>query len=505
VLLRHLRAGELSAAAGGDPWRVNDTIQAGCPGQIHDLASAFRDAGVCVSDTLDEFTSAKNRFQAAWDRHDADLGGDHPINDAAEVQDAEDRLQLNREQLTRVAADLETIAAALAEAQRSGRIAIGNLESALAFIDNQIDFAIALAWAEGRPADWTDLERAAVERTSAALLEVTSVRGAYADHLDAARLDMAAAGYPPDTLSGSDGTGSVSPSAQARADASKYAAEQRATDQTLVTSPGPWTPDKQAAQDRLRDYAVLTDPNADPQAFRHAAARLDDYHTAQLTGPFPIDPILGGNAATRAQFRQDWQRKLQQGLLGVPPMSADAATALLDRAEAQTRQLVIRQATQALQREGMSLEGAAAAISALSGGIPWDVLADATTASGAAGTGLTAAQRAAGLPGAHAVAALTEADLEVIERLGKNLGRVSTLGSIVLGVNDFVHGKGLWETAGGVAGGAAGSYLAGVGAWALAGSFVGPQGALVTGLVGSVVLGMTGEWLGGEAGRVLDR
>jgi hypothetical protein len=83
--LRLLNVQELTDAAGGDPWNLNDTIQSGSPGEIYDLATALYEAGVCMGDTSDEFNAAKKRFEAAWDRED---GSGHPINDSAEVQRA---------------------------------------------------------------------------------------------------------------------------------------------------------------------------------------------------------------------------------------------------------------------------------------------------------------------------------------------------------------------------------------------------------------------------------
>ena len=49
--LVHLSVPELIGAAGGDPWQIDDTIQAGAPGEISELASSFRAAGVCITET----------------------------------------------------------------------------------------------------------------------------------------------------------------------------------------------------------------------------------------------------------------------------------------------------------------------------------------------------------------------------------------------------------------------------------------------------------------------
>jgi hypothetical protein len=163
---------------------------------------------------------------------------------------------------------------------------------------------------------------------------VQSTRDGYSDQLDMSRIEMAAEGYTPDATRGADGEGRLTPNEQAHADAEKYGAGRRAADEALVNSPGPWTPEKQAAAGRLRDFATINNPNADTAAVRYAGERLNDFYMSQFTGPLPIDPILGRDAASRARFRQEWQQKLEQGFNGMPPLSADAATQMLDYAEA---------------------------------------------------------------------------------------------------------------------------------------------------------------------------
>lgn len=44
--LKYLSIAELIAGAGGDPWEINRTLQAGQPGQISGLANAFHAAGL---------------------------------------------------------------------------------------------------------------------------------------------------------------------------------------------------------------------------------------------------------------------------------------------------------------------------------------------------------------------------------------------------------------------------------------------------------------------------
>lgn len=61
-------------------------------------------------------------------------------------------------------------------------------------------------------------------------------------------------------------------------------------------------------------------------------------------------------------------------------------------------------------------------------------------------------------------------------------------------------GRTIGETAGSLGGG----YLAGVGAWALAGSAIGPEGAAIAAVAGAIVLGFGGEKLGGWVGSQFD-
>ena len=156
--LVHLSVPELIGAAGGDPWQIDDTIQAGAPGEISELATSFHNAAVCTTQTGEEFAQAKKRFAQAWDRDDPA----HPINDAEEVRRATESLHMSSEQMGRVAVDLQDIAADLAQAQRSGQISIGNLQVRLKQIDDLIESELQAAAAAGHQLDWSELKRAAV-------------------------------------------------------------------------------------------------------------------------------------------------------------------------------------------------------------------------------------------------------------------------------------------------------------------------------------------------------
>src|ERR1041384_1843626 len=109
------------------------------------MVSSFRAAGVCITETDEEFLQAKKRFDESWDRDDPA----HPINDAEEVRRATARLKLTKEQMAKGAADRQNIAATLAEAQRSGHVSINGLNARLVQIDNTIAAELARAQADG--------------------------------------------------------------------------------------------------------------------------------------------------------------------------------------------------------------------------------------------------------------------------------------------------------------------------------------------------------------------
>lgn len=137
VQLKWLSVAELIAEAGGDPWAINQSLQAGSPSQISSLAEAFHGAGRHTAEADHAFEQARKRFDAAWNHQN----GDHPINDSAEVQRLVKSLGAQSEQLPKIGTDLENIAAALAEAQKAGTQRVGLLEDELQGLDNVIDAA----------------------------------------------------------------------------------------------------------------------------------------------------------------------------------------------------------------------------------------------------------------------------------------------------------------------------------------------------------------------------
>lgn len=100
----------------GDPWAINQSLQAGSPFQISQLAQAFHTAGRCTAEADHAFEDARKRFDAAWNHQN----GDHPINDSDEVQRVTKSLGAQSLQLPKIGADLEGIAASWPRRKRPG-------------------------------------------------------------------------------------------------------------------------------------------------------------------------------------------------------------------------------------------------------------------------------------------------------------------------------------------------------------------------------------------------
>ncbi|MDI3313421.1 MAG: hypothetical protein QJR12_03755 [Mycobacterium sp.] len=127
---RHIDHDKLAVVA-GDPWQVNATLQHGRPAHINALAQAFHNAGESTADADEAFRRARERFEQSWNREN----GEHPLNDSAEVQLVTQSLGVQLAQLPKIGADLENIAAGLAEAQRASAGYIASLENRLHLID----------------------------------------------------------------------------------------------------------------------------------------------------------------------------------------------------------------------------------------------------------------------------------------------------------------------------------------------------------------------------------
>ncbi len=215
--------------AGGDPWKVDASLQSGRPSQITDLAKAFHNAGSSATEADKSFNEALRRFEGAWNREN----GQHPINDAAEVQRAIKSLGLQATQLPQIAADLENVAAALAEVQRTSSTYISMLETRLQTLDDWIGQAEDLIKQdENHLAQATsphdiqeievdidrlnkyieDCEREAINDTKDTLNQEKSIREGYSDYLRLMQVDLKADGYDPAAIQALDAPDSPAPS-----------------------------------------------------------------------------------------------------------------------------------------------------------------------------------------------------------------------------------------------------------------------------------------------------
>ncbi|APA73857.1 TNT domain-containing protein [Mycobacterium avium] len=262
----------LIAEAGGDPWAINASLQAGSPSQISNLAGAFHRAGRCTQEADNAFQQARSRFDAAWNHQD----GDHPINDSEEVQRVTKALGAQSLQLPKIGADLEGIAAALAEAQKAGAARIATLDAQLKNISDLVVEAVALLNDKSlSPPDRDALhalintcENDALRDTKAALADLQAIRNGYADGLQRSLNSLHAEGYDGAPLHGvdADGVAPASPAQQAALDdirratnqavldqMAKVRAAQRALDKAMadVYAHGPGSPEGEAASAQL--------------------------------------------------------------------------------------------------------------------------------------------------------------------------------------------------------------------------------------------------------------
>ena len=211
----------LVAEAGGDPWAINASLQAGSPLQISNLAGAFHRAGRCTAEAENEFEQARNRFEAAWNHHD----GGQPINDSDEVQRVTKSLGAQSLQLPKIAAELEDIAASLADAQKAGAARIATLDAQLKNISDMVTQAVSILQndrslsageKDALHALINTCEDDALRDTKAALAELQSIRNGYSDGLQKSLNNLHAEGYDGAPLHGvdSDGVSAASPAQQ---------------------------------------------------------------------------------------------------------------------------------------------------------------------------------------------------------------------------------------------------------------------------------------------------
>ena len=197
--LQYLSIPALIGAAGGDPWAINASLQAGSPLQISNLAGAFLRAGRCTAEANNAFEQARTRFEAAWNHQD----GGHPINDSDEVQRVTKALGAQSLQIPKIGADLENIAATLAEAQKTGAGQIAALEARLQELDELIgeademedDDDLSAADIDALEAFIATCEDDAVRATKSALGQLQATRDGYSKSFQDALGTLHADGY----------------------------------------------------------------------------------------------------------------------------------------------------------------------------------------------------------------------------------------------------------------------------------------------------------------------
>lgn len=473
----------------GDPWRIDETLQSGDPGQIAELASAFQQAGGCTEETWAEWTQARERFYASWNREN----GEHPIDDSAEVQRATTQLFVQKDQLPLIAVDLQNIAADLASAESQSAAKLSDLNAKLLLLDTWVGQAIA----DDR--DYTNHLEEAEALTGQALVEVERIQDEYTDKLERAAFDLRKNhGYDPAGIEDVDGDGEASPEERGRTAPEHYDTNQRARDEALVNEPGPRTPEKAAAAARLQDYITATAPSDAASVTQEqrelAEQRLDDFRMANFVGPLPRDPLAGGDARDRARARLEMQRQFEQGFMGFPPMTRDQATQHLDDSEVAGRVTLTKQTFNSLTASGMSEDGAMKVISAAAG----------TT--GTAATGVE--EWADGIPrGDHARwnDYLSPSDAEAFGRIAGRVTRFTDVLQVLAAADEFMQGgEHRWErageAAGGMAGGTGAAWLVGLGA----ASFTGPWTTAALVIIAGSAGGLGGTWGGGAIGRQFD-
>ena len=224
--LRYISIPALIGEAGGDPWAINQSLQDGRPAQISDLAEAFHAAGRCTSESSAAFDDASRRFEASWNREN----GDHPINDSAEVQRVTKSLGAQSLQLPKIGIDLENVAAALAQAQRTGAVLVSTLDGQLQQLDGEIGQAVELekqprlsaAERSAIDAHISGLEQQAIDDTKSALGQLESLRDGYSDYLQRSLATLRADGLDPETIRGLDAPVQIPPPGTSAEDVHKW-------------------------------------------------------------------------------------------------------------------------------------------------------------------------------------------------------------------------------------------------------------------------------------------
>lgn len=188
--------GELTAAAGVDPWALAQSVQSGDPAQVAELAAAFSTAGGQVAEAASE--SARARSYLADGYHSNGMAPAEMSQVAARTRtalaDQADHLPLIARTLDAVAGDLDTVI------QRSRR-EIGALESELAGVASAWNSFASSTGQRLPPDDLASIESSYFQRAVSAVRShggtlSTAVEG-YETTLTAATRRLADLGYLP--------------------------------------------------------------------------------------------------------------------------------------------------------------------------------------------------------------------------------------------------------------------------------------------------------------------
>ncbi|WP_235653797.1 putative alpha/beta hydrolase [Mycolicibacter icosiumassiliensis] len=176
----------LIASAGGDPWAIADSPQAGSPTQINFLAQAFHSAAGSSTAAEETFRTAQQHFEQ-YDREN----GEQPINNGAEVQRVKEGLHATNAQLGQIAADLETVAAALAQARAAAQANITALNANLKALDARIGYYLEFEnQGHDCDAEINQCTRQAKDDTATALHNATVIRSTYSSTLQQALTNL---------------------------------------------------------------------------------------------------------------------------------------------------------------------------------------------------------------------------------------------------------------------------------------------------------------------------
>lgn len=202
--------------------------------------------------------------------------------------------------------------------------------------------------------------------------------------------------------------------------------------------------------------------------------------------------MFGQTPAERAQSRLQAQQLAERALGG--KATPDQVTQLMDLTEHDTKTMLENRVVQELRSNGVSAEGAKQFVKDVEkGGLP-DDLAHINTAYG--GVAQAIESNADSMPlGKHSESnwhqsKYSPGDVEAISKFGKYLGRAGSVAEVALGIYEWQRGAPADEVAVKTGASILGGLWTGARVGGMAGSFVGPEGALIAGFGGAVVGGM---------------